>query len=35
MKLSSDDTNYLKYLEKGFEGEKLFDKILMDNLSGK
>jgi hypothetical protein len=35
MRLSSDDTNYLKYLEKGFEGEILFDRILMENLSGK
>jgi hypothetical protein len=34
MKLSFDDVNYLKYLEKGFEGEKKFDEILIRNLTG-
>jgi hypothetical protein len=34
MKLSLDDVNYLKYLEKGFEGEKKFDEILIKNLTG-
>jgi hypothetical protein len=34
MKLSVDDLNYLKYLEKGFEGEKNFDEILIRGLKG-
>jgi hypothetical protein len=34
MKLSLDDINYLKYLEKGYEGEKKFDEILIKNLTG-
>lgn len=34
MKLSFEDINYLKYLEKGFEGEKKFDEILIRNLTG-
>jgi hypothetical protein len=34
MKLSNDDVNYLKHLEKGFEGEKKFDEILISGLKG-
>jgi hypothetical protein len=34
MKLSFEDLSYLKYLEKGFEGEKKFDEILIRDLKG-
>jgi hypothetical protein len=33
MKLNSKDSNYYSYLEKGFEGEKKFDRMLEQHLS--
>lgn len=33
MKLNSKDSNYFSYLEKGFEGEKNFDRLLESHLS--